>query len=383
MALRLLHQVGHNAKWNIDSFESDACGDGLILSPLHQPIDAIARMSASTLGTSLFDPQFYLPSSQKPKLLQYDFFPENLDGGFKTSTLGSNAAEIANKCIAYQRARGFRQVVVPIRFVDQMLSDYVDRQRRFSVDAFVEAANGTSLCLTLALTSAMIQDRGFRIKLLNWATSYPAVERLYVVCQHPRETKQIQEPEFLLACHRFFTEILDCGLQLTVGYLNSENVLFSVFDDIELTIGAFENTRMFTIDKFLVSEDERRGPKARIYLPGLMNWVQFEDAKNIRSKVPSVWRTIHTDTPYSEEAFGLGVDPAFNQPHLYKHYFQCADDEFRELKKLDCVDRLGRLKARVRKASEAYASIARAGLELERHGRGGHLRAWAEYLDAL
>jgi hypothetical protein len=30
MALGLLHQVGHNSNWNVESFQTDGCGDGLI-----------------------------------------------------------------------------------------------------------------------------------------------------------------------------------------------------------------------------------------------------------------------------------------------------------------------------------------------------------------
>ncbi len=86
MTLRLLHQVGHNSNWNIESFEIDYCGDGLILSPLHQAIGTVERLRVETRAASIFDPQFYLPSSRKTKLLSYPFFPEQVDGGFQTST---------------------------------------------------------------------------------------------------------------------------------------------------------------------------------------------------------------------------------------------------------------------------------------------------------
>ena len=28
MPLQLLHQVGHNSNWNVESFQDDHCGDG-------------------------------------------------------------------------------------------------------------------------------------------------------------------------------------------------------------------------------------------------------------------------------------------------------------------------------------------------------------------
>jgi hypothetical protein len=80
MALGLLHQVGHNSNWNVESFQTDGCGDGLILSPLHQAKATVEKLPPATRAASMFDPQFYLPSSRKPKLLTYPFFPEQVDG---------------------------------------------------------------------------------------------------------------------------------------------------------------------------------------------------------------------------------------------------------------------------------------------------------------
>ena len=36
MSVKIYHQVGHFSNWNIDSFHEDHCGDGMILSPVHQ-----------------------------------------------------------------------------------------------------------------------------------------------------------------------------------------------------------------------------------------------------------------------------------------------------------------------------------------------------------
>lgn len=383
MSLRLLHQVGHNAKWNIDAFVDEGCGNGLILSPLHQSKDSVEKLKAETRAASMFDPQFYLPSSQKPKLMQYPFFPEAVGGGFNTSSFKTHALAVAKECLDFQRSLGFRRLVIPTRFINQLYSDYVDRQKAFTVEAFVEAAEGAPLCLSLAVTAPMIEDTGFRQRLLNWITSYPSVDHVYLMYQHERDTKQVADADFLRAAHDFFAEIQSTGLGLTVGYTNTECLLYSVLDDIELTIGAFENTRIFSVDKFVVSEEERRGPKARIYLPGLLNWVQFEDARRIKAEAPKVWAVIHTPTSHSEQALAQAIDPTFNQPPLYKHYFQVMQGEFTALEPMDRSARIARLKARVAGARQAYKAIEEAGVILERHGRGTHLSAWNSYLSGL
>lgn len=331
----------------------------------------------------MFDPQFYLPSSQKPKLLAYPFFPESVGGGFKTSTFGAHAIEVARQCFDFQIGLGFRRVVVPTRFIDQLYSDYVERQRTFTVDAFLEVAGDTPLALTLPVTAAMIEDRAFRTRLLNWTTSYPTVDHVYLLYQHARDTKQVADAAFLRSAHDFCAEVQGTGLTLTVGYTNLECLLFSPLDGIELTVGAFENTRMFSVDKFLVSEDERRGPKARIYLPGLLNWVQFGDAQQIRQKSPKVWRAAYSETDHAEQALSQAIEPTFNQPPLYKHYFQLMHGEFSLLSDMTRGQRIGHLRDRVERARRLYEQLAQDNVYLERHGQGTHLPSWSDYLSGL
>jgi hypothetical protein len=383
MSVRLVHQVGHNAKWNIQSFEEEGCGYGLILSPLHQSKDSVEKLSSGTRAASIFDPQFYLPSSQKPKLLQYPFFPESVGGGFKTSSFKSHALDIAEQCLEFQKELGFRRLVVPTRFIDQLYSDYVDRQKAFTVDAFIDVAGSDPLSLSLAITAPMIEDLAFRTKLLNWITSYPTVNHVYLMYQQARDTKQVVDSGFLRSAHDFFAEIQSTGLELTVGYTNTECLMYSMLDNIELTVGAFENTRIFSIDKFLVSEEDRRGPKARIYLPGLLNWVQFSDAREIHLKAPKVWDAVHKPTEHSEQALAQAVEPTFNQPPLYKHYFQVMHQEFEALSAMDTVARIKYLRSRVDAARHWYQELKNANIYLERHGQGGHLQGWSVYLSGL
>lgn len=380
MALGLLHQVGHNSSWNVESFQKDLCGNGLILSPLHQAKATIEKLDKGTRAASIFDPQFYLPNSRKPKLLTYPFFPEQVDGGFQTSTFVSQVSGVAKSCIEFQVEQGFRKVVVPTRFLNQMYPDYFEQQNLFTVDAFMEHAGSKPVCLSVALTSHMIQHVGWRKRVLNWMTSFPNVDEVYVMYEHERDPKQIHDGEFLRDWLVFCSDILKTGLALTVGYTNTEGLLYTVAGDLSITMGAFENTRIFSVDKFLESEGERRGPKARIYLAGLLNWVQFEDAKRIRDRAPKVWDQVYEPTPWAEEALSRVVEPTFNQSPLYKHYFQNMHDHVAELRPLTSRARRSLLLNKVEAALAAYRTLSHLGVELEKHGRSGHLPAWQEVL---
>lgn len=381
MALGLLHQVGHNSKWNVESFENDGCGDGLILSPLHQAMGTVEKLPPETRAASIFDPQFYLPNSRKTKLLSYPFFPEQVDGGFQTSTFVAHVPEVAKSCIDFQVQQGFRKVVVPTRYINQMYPSYFKQQNQFTVDAFMEHAGSRLLCLSVALTAPMIQDPEWREQVLNWITSFPQVDEVYIMYEHERSTKQVADAKFLMDCMTFCSDIMNTGLAVTLGYTNTEGLLYTAAGDLTITMGAFENTRIFSVDKFLESEGERRGPKARIYLPGLFNWVQFEDAKRIRSGAPEVWEQIYEPTEWAEEALQREVEPTFNQSPLYKHYFRNMQNHMDELSPIKASDRRKLLLSKIAAAMGAYRELSYRGIGLEKHGQGGHLVEWQNALN--
>lgn len=382
MAIRVYHQNGHNTTWNVDSFEKEKCADGLILSPVHQAPSSIEKLTAATRSASIFDPQFYLPSSQKPKLLQYGFFPETItEGGFATTSFEANVKASAEQCVAFQRAMGFRRITVPTRFLDQMFSNYVDRQKAFCVDAFMNHISpDEEVCLSLAVTATMLEDEGFRTKLLSWITSYANVHELYLIYSAPRETKQIHDADLLIACHRLGEEMQGIGLELTWGHQNTEALLSAAQGDVAVTIGSFENTRIFSTDKFVVTDEDRRGPKARVFLKGLLNWVQFEQAREIRKSLPKVWNNIYEPTVHAEQAFKQVLEPTFNQPQLYKHYFLNVDEEIKVISLIPVENRKIYLRERIERAQAFYAQIGKT-IQLEKHGQGTHLEHWLKAVD--
>lgn len=378
MTFEVFHQVGHNPKWNLDSFTEDSCGNGLILSPVHQDPNSVEKLDPHIRESCMFDPQFYLPGSQKRKLKAYSFFPETFMNGFSTIEFEAVAKQAAEECIAFQLAQGFRNVVIPTRFLNQMYTDFIEQHERFSVIPFLEALSEMDqpVCLSLALTDHMIQDEGFRNRVLNWVTKYPEIDQIYLIYSVERETKQIQSSDFLESALSFAKEISDTGLKLIIGYQNTESLLFTLIDNVTVSFGTFENTRIFSIDKFLVTDEERRGPKPRIYLSGLLNWVQFEQAKQIRSGANKIWELSYKPTEYSELVLSRKIDPYFNQAELYKHHLCCMQDQFDQLNAIPATERATLIGKWIKDANALYSEIEDVGFFIEKHGSGAHLSPW-------
>ena len=381
--MNILHQCGHNGKWNLDAL-NDGVGDGLIISPVHEGEARVSTLAKDVRAVSVFDPQFYLPNSQKAKLNSFAFFPETIANGFSTLDYSIVSAESAKLCVAYQMRQGFSKIIIPTRFYEQMTSDFTDKQEAYTVAAFLRELSKHKLkrpiFITLAITSHMVLDTKYRTHLLNWITSFPEVSGVYLIVDCERNTKQIAVPDFILEMLVMLTELREAGLEVMLGYTNTESLLYLVAGDIDITIGAYENTRMFSLDKFIVSDEDRRAPAARIYLPGLLNWIQFSQAKQIRSASPTVWSKVYDSTSHAEPLFKATKDPAFNQSPLYRHYFECFVKQVRFLEGKSLKDRYTVLRSWIQKAISLNEEISEIPIDLEKHGRGDHLQPW---LDAL
>lgn len=384
---KLFHQCGHNTTWNIDSLSDEECGDGLILSPVHRKHADVEGIGKSIKSASIFDPQFYLPNSQKSKLQTYPFFPESISpNSFATGDFTLVALEAANKCIDFQLGNFFNKVIIPARFYDQMYPDYMDRQNAYTVTPFLRALSSRKvkkpIYLTLPLTSHMVINKIFRTQLLNWVTSFPEITGVYVLATpHDEGSKQIQSEDFLFQYMDFLQQLRNATLEVLIGYCNTESLLFLMIEGCDITFGSFENTRMFSIDKFITTEEDRRGPKARIFSKGLLNWVQIGHAKEIRDQDKKLWGKIYDPTEYGDRAIKAAVEPTFNQPQLYKHHFILFSKLVDELRDLPIVDRYKRMRTFLKEAEELYEEITDLPMDLEKHSRGSHIQPWLTALN--
>ena len=386
MASSLFHQCGHNTSWNIDSFVENKCGEGLILSPVHRKHDDVQSLERPLKIVSVFDPQFYLPNSQKAKLQTYPFFPESISpNSFSTGDFALVALLAARQCIDFQVSNHFSKIVIPTRFYDQMYPDYIDRQNFYTVTPFLKALSlkkvKKPVYLTLPLTSHMVMSKIFRTQLLNWVTSFPEISGVYVMATpHDEGCKQIQSEDFLFLYMDFLQQLRSANLEVLIGYCNTESLLFLMIEGCDITFGSFENTRMFSIDKFVITEEERRGPKARIFSAGLLNWIQLNHAKDIKEHDRSLWDKVYDPTEYADRTLKSAVEPTFNQAPLYRHHFILFSQLVSEIRDLPIHERYKKLRTLLKNAEELYAQINELPLDPERHSRGAHIQPWLRTL---
>jgi hypothetical protein len=383
--MRVLHQAGHNTVWNIKSFQEDGAGDGIIFSPVHYNVNNVSSQDEAVKEVSLFDPQFYIPDSQKAKLHTYPFFPEKLMDGFKTTDFMAVAHKAAKLCLEFQIEQNFESLVIPCRFYEDLLTDFIDRQKTFAVEPFLnelESNKSTKdVYISLSLTAPMLMDKRYRSDILNWVTSYQEIDGVYLQVDFGQRAKQIQDYDKLNSYMEFVDELSNAELEVVCGYMNVEGLLAAVLDINAVTMGAYENTRIFSVDKFVVNDAIKMGPAPRIYLPNLLNWVRFDTALEIKEDFPDLWDKIYTPTAYSEEVFAAARPPHFSQPPLYRHHFMLIDQQYKELAGLSKADRVTALAGKVATAHELYEELDASGiLFFDTNCKGDHLVIWNRIL---
>lgn len=333
----------------------------------------------------LFDPQFYVPDSQKTKLQTYEFFPEKITDGFSTTDFESVAHEAAELCLDFQLENEYQSIIIPARYYPDLVTDYIEKQKTFTVEPFLNEIERKKVTkdvfVSLPVTVKMTQDKGYRTELLNWITSYPEIDGVYLLNQIGELTKQISTFEKLEAHVNFVHDMKEAGLKVIVGYCNTESVVLSGLEPYALTFGAYENTRTFSIDKFLEDDSEKRGPAPRIYFPKLLNWIRYDTAKEIKEDFANIWDKIYTATDHMEKIFASSERPHFTKPELYKHHFVLISKQLEELASLEKIERIRTIKEILEEASALYKEIEDVGVMFfDGNCKGEHLPAWNRVL---
>lgn len=386
--MKIYHQAGHNTNWNVESLKTDHSGNGIIFSPVHCQKKGMEAVSEDIKTTSIFDPQFYVPDSQKTKLHTYEFFPEVILNGFSTTDFEIVAGKVAQLCLKFQIDNNYENIIIPARYHSELITDYIEKQRVFSIEPFLSEFErldvDKDIFITLPVTRSMIQDREYRTQLLNWITSYPEIQGVYLLNEIGEVTKQITQFENLIFHINFIKELQESGLKVIIGYCNVESILLSAIDPYAVTFGAYENTRNFSIDKFLISDSDKRGPAPRVYMPKLLNWIRYDTVIEIKEDHPELWEKIYTPTDYMDIIFSAGTRPHFNKPELYKHHFKLISDQLNKLGSLDIVDRIAETKKMVKEASQLYHEIKDGGIIFfDSNCDGEHLPAWNRVLQKI
>lgn len=382
--MKVYHQTGHLAKWNIECFLNDI-GDGIIYSPINIDADKLTAYKKKLKDTSFLDPQLYLLNVAKGTLDTYPYFPGNLKPDFTTPDLDNSNIELAKLCIDYQVQNDFEYVVIPTRYYADNPTNYLVQSTDFFVIPFCNYISNHSIpkkiLLSVIIKPLMLIDDEKRNEILNWITGQQNVDGVYLIFENNFTSKQIKDFDYLLNALRFIKILKDNKMEVHLGYTNTEALLYSVAMPDSVSMGSYENLRSFAIKRFMESENTAmRSPSPRLYSSHLLQWVDYVYIQAMRRLIPD-YEEIFDNSEFKPLMFTPDFKWHFAKPELYKHYFFVFNQQVRSLPS-DQNERIDSLKRKVNGAISLFKEIEDKIL-LDDDSNGSHLPTWYNVINAF
>ncbi|MDA3886358.1 MAG: hypothetical protein PF638_12255 [Candidatus Delongbacteria bacterium] len=373
--MKLFHQTGFRQNWNIQSYEQDNIGDGLIFSPVNFEKEKLIKIKSEIKSKSIFDPQFYLINDRKGKLSSYNFFYTDVN----TSDYEKTSRMIAKNCLDFQIENKFLYNVIPSRYYDELPMNFYDQYYENIISPFVKyhkaVSNEDNLLLTFIVKQIHITDESTRNRILNWITSIQGIKGVYLIFETNFNTKQIKDFEYLYNSLLFIHYLKLNNLEVHIGYTNTEGILYSLANPDSISMGSYENLRNFSIKRFETTEKKpMKAPRARLYIGNLFQWIDYDYIKAIVRLYPD-HRNLIEQSRYNPIMFEPSFNWHFAKAEPYKHFFKVFSNQVSELPS-DFFERISYLKNEFKNAIIKYNEISECNIAMDENSDGSHLSHW-------
>lgn len=251
------HQMGHDSE-NLLWAEGLAQYRGAILSPVNydqSKITAQVRWGrAQDRFETVFDPQMYVPNSERGCLRDWPYFPNDVD----TADLASDPwwerllDALVSVCVEIEPTAVCSPAILPGSYPD----DYFARMVTVGDQLAARLANTGIRPLQTAvvgLPELANADRPLAIGSILSRSKTSHIYLVFVSLTEPR--RELAEVEEIKGAMRLIAALRDAGLEVTVGFTSSDVVLWKAAGATHCATGKFFNLRRFTRTRF----EEPRG----------------------------------------------------------------------------------------------------------------------------
>ncbi len=382
--IEIYHQCGHNTIWNIDSFCKDKIGDGLIFSPSDFEKEKVEKLDLKIKESSFFDPQYYLPKSDKKKLQTYNFFPNTfMNNDYSTVNYEEKAYDDAYKCVEFQKNNSFNRIIIPCVYKENFTDKYLAIQKELYIIPFVSAIEKLNVnkpvFLTLILKDNYLFDKEIREEILSFATSFQAIDGIYIIPEHVETYKRVRDEKYLFELMKFIDKLRENELLVHLGYTDIEGFILSLSDITSISIGAYENTRCFSIEKFKSNVGKRQGPNPRVFSAKLLQNVEYTYLAPLETLYDK-YDELFEDNEYKIKLFEPTFQWHFTKPEIYKYYF-CEYSKLLQELPGEYDARYQFILEKIKESMIYYKEINDSGVLLDERSNGDHLIHWTNAIN--
>jgi hypothetical protein len=277
---------------------------GAIFSPINATQDAMVEQIASVIESKgsdfkiIFDPQMYVPASERGKLKEWSYFPKDVDTADYSSqkwwaTINGKLAQSAG---ALNAGAVCSPVMIPKVFNDAFYAQSLEvsqdlegrlkgRRIRPIQTLLVNAADLTA------------NNRPQEIASVISRTSCEQIYLVFVTNVEPR--RELSAADELAGSMRLIRLLEDASLPVVVGFCSSDLILWKAAGATDCASGKFFNLRRFTRQRFEEPKAAGGGQLPYWFEESLLAFVREPDLLLLRKN--GIISQASTANPFGQE----------------------------------------------------------------------------------
>lgn len=251
--MAVFHQMGHHSN-NLIDLPAMSAYRGAIFSPINctqsEATEQIAEVRASRDKFEIiFDPQLYVPETERGKLKKWSYFPKDFDTADPSDTRWREALndKLSSACLKTMVDSACSPVIIPKVFDDDYYSESIE-----VCNALCSKLEGERISILqtalVGLADLTKEDRALEIASIVSRTD---AERIYLVLvgsEPPR--REFSGVSELVGAMRLIKACEENDLRVTVGFCSSDVLLWKAAGATACASGKFFNLRRFTRQRF-------------------------------------------------------------------------------------------------------------------------------------
>lgn len=277
------HQMGHDSE---NLLWTDELGQyrGAILSPVNYGLSKVTAQVewARERGDfeTVFDPQLYVPDSERGCLREWPYFPADVD----TADIASDAwwarllDPLVDVCTAIRPTAVCSPAVMPATYPD----DYFARMVSVGNELFARL-DGSGLrsvqTAVVGMPELTTPDRPMAIASILSRSNSSHIYLVLVSRAEPR--RELIEVEEIKGAMRLIAAMQAAGLEVTVGFSSSDVLLWKAAGASHCATGKFFNLRRFTRTRFEEPSGSGGGQLPYWFEESLMAFLRQSDLQRI------------------------------------------------------------------------------------------------------
>lgn len=382
--MKIIQVLGHNFKWNIDSFLEQGIGDKLLITAFTFGESFLSNKKISPLlDKCMIDLQFYGKNVKltSGKLNEFSFHPINNEGEESTNVYMINCLKQA---IKYQEQHGFKNIIIPLYYENETTKEIINTINNINNYLKDNKKDSVKYYMTIPFAYDIIRDKDTIDDILFSLTDKDILfDGYYVVCENKPEQghKITTDIKLITNLSVVLKTLKDQGFETIYSYANWDAIIYLAQTDIDyITIGSYENLRNFSIKRF--TENISGGASDGYYFSEkLLNMIRAKDLININNNNQTE-KIKNSKNIFSDYILSPGYSWNIHKPDVNKNYLLSISNLLKRISEIDQIkERILYVLFCIEAAIKAYDDlednyVVLAGSESKNY----HLNIWKQYL---